>query len=150
MPALEESRGGFVAVRDDDRDNAGNSARSGGTNSNQGSDFGSIDMLSEKKRSGSKRHQPYHNSRESIIESVKKFASRSPPCAVTSSMHYATPRLSYLQKTFHVVKSTKLQKNLHSDVIKNDPDRGGLRGTFTEHRSNYLQQQVQKHRMTHM
>lgn len=147
MPALEESRGGFVEVRDDDRDNAtrSNSACSGGTHGNQGNDFGSIDMLSEKKRLGSKKRQPHHYSGESIVESVKKFATTSPPCTVTSSMHYATPRLSYLQKTFRVAKSTELQKNLHSDVFKNDPGRGGIRGTFTEHRSNYLQQQVQKH-----
>lgn len=112
----------------------------------QGSDFGSIDMLSEKKRSGSMRHQSYYNSGESItcIESVKKFATRSPPCTVPSSMHYDTPRLSYLQETLHVFKSTELQKKLDLDIIDH-PARGGLRGTFTEHRSNCLQQQVQKH-----
>ena len=127
----------IIEARDDQGDDGINSSQGG-------SDFGSVD-IPEKKEAGCKiHHHPRHSPGRSIIASVKKYATKSPSSSVASSMHYATPRSSYLQQTLHVAKGTGAQKTPDSEIVEHDLAKGGLRGTFSDHRSNYLQQQVKR------
>ena len=77
-----------------------------------------------------------HSPGRSIMESVKNYATKSPSASVVTSMTYATPHTSYLQKTLHT-KSAGAE-----DIVEHDPVKGGMRGTFTDRRMNYLQKQL--------
>ena len=108
-------------------------------------DTGSDGASEKKEASGSKVLDPAsfvssgghpHSPGRSIMESVKNYATESPSSSVVTFMHYATPHTSYLQKTLH-------NKSADADeVVEHDPAKGGLRGTFTDRRMNYLRQQL--------
>lgn len=101
-------------------------------------DFGSIDMPNEE--SSRHRHSVATDARSRVshvLASVKKSTMSTPSRPVTSSMHYSTPRASYLQSMLNGGGNQTAKPGSVKSPVAN---KGGVQGTFAGKQSNYLQQ----------